>query len=414
MNLTGNSKINSLVGNAAANVHDGKGGADTLRGARGNDTYVVDNAGDRIIELAGQGADIARISASYTLDAGASVETLIASGNAAISLTGSASANSLVGNAARNTLNGGRGIDTMSGLAGNDTYVVDNPRDKVIEAVGRGTDTVRTSVSYALDAGASVETLQVQNPGSTAAFSLTGNAFANKIFGNKANNAINGRAGGDTMQGFAGNDTYTVDNVRDVVVEAAAGGIDRVNSSVTETLAANVDNLTLTGRANINGTGNGLNNFIIGNAGINTISGATGNDLLNGGANDDVIIGGPGRDTMTGSTGRDRFDFNAAGEIGNGPTPDVIADFVHLTDDIDLSTIDANGALAGNTAFTFRPAPGTLFTGAPGQLRWFRENPSGTADDRTTIQGDTDGDRVANFEIRLLGLHNLTAADFIL
>ena len=121
-----------------------------MSGAKGNDRYVIDNAGDRIIEAAGQGTDSASTTASYTLGLGVSVETLTALGNGALSLTGNQFANTLVGNAAGNTLNGGTGIDTMSGLAGNDNYIVDNSSDVVIEGNGRGTDNIRTSVSYVL------------------------------------------------------------------------------------------------------------------------------------------------------------------------------------------------------------------------------------------------------------------------
>ena len=80
------------------------------------------------------------------------------------------------------------------------------------------------------------------------------------------------------MAGGAGNDTYVVDNVGDIVVEKAGEGTDLVQSSVTFTLAANVENLTLTGGANINGTGNALGNFLVGNTGNNTLNGGAGAD----------------------------------------------------------------------------------------------------------------------------------------
>ena len=88
-------------------------------------------------------------------------------------------------------------------------------------------------------------------------------------------------------------------------------------------------------------------------------------------------------------------------------TRDVITDFT-VGDDIDLSTIDANGAAAGNTAFSFLATNGAVFTGVAGQLRWQK---SATL---TLVEGDTNGDRVADFQIQLTGSKNLTAADFIL
>ncbi len=108
---------------------------------------------------------------------------------------------------------------------------------------------------------------------------------------------------------------------------------------------------------------------------------------------------------MTGGTGADDFDFNTVAEIGKGATRDVIRDFAHLSDDIDLSTIDANGAAAGHT-FSFVAAQGTAFSGAKGQLRWFQDNPAGTVNDKTIVQGDINGDKVADFQIQLAGLQD--------
>ena len=125
--------------------------------------------------------------------------------------------------------------------------------------------------------------------------------------------------------------------------------------------------------------------------------------------------GGLGRDTLVGGLGVDVFDFNAVAETGKtATTRDIITDFVHLTDKINLSVIDANGAAAGNTAFMFVAAPGTTFTGAKGQLRWFQENPAGTANDKTIVQGDVDGNKLADFQIQLSGLKTLTGGDFVL
>ena len=83
---------------------------------------------------------------------------------------------------------------------------------------------------------------------------------------------------------------------------------------------------------------------IVGSDGDDHIDGAGGNDTINAGGANDFLVGGLGTDTMTGGVGSDRFDFNTVAEIGNGATRDVIRDFAHLIDKIDLSTIDANGA----------------------------------------------------------------------
>src|ERR671932_1159339 len=103
------------------------------------------------------------------------------------------------------------------------------------------------------------------------------------LFGLDGGDILDGGTGSDRMEGGAGNDLYIVDNVNDVVVEAVNAGFDGVQSSVTWTLDTNLENLTLTGNANINGTGNALNNIINGNAGNNTLNGGDGNDTLYGG-----------------------------------------------------------------------------------------------------------------------------------
>ena len=117
---------------------------------------------------------------------------------------------------------------------------------------------------------------------------------------------------------------------------------------------------------------------------------------------------------MTGGAGGDDFDFNSVAEIGKGATRDIIRDFIHLSDDIDLSTIDANGAAAGDAAFSFLAVKGAAFTGVAGQLRWFQDNRPGSVNDKTIIEGDINGNRVADFQIQLTGLKSLTAGDFIL
>ena len=137
------------------------------------------------------------------------------------------------------------------------------------------------------------------------------------------------------MIGGAGNDTFVVNSIRDVLADSA--GVDLVKSTVSKTLAAGFEKLTLLGAAAINGTGNAAANIMTGNAGNNKLFGLGGSDNLNGGARNDVLTGGLGKDTMTGGAGADDFDFNSVAEIGRGATRDIIRDFVHLIDDIDLS-----------------------------------------------------------------------------
>jgi len=342
-NLTGSAFNDTLTGDDNANVLDGGVGADTMTGGLGDDIYIVDNAADKVTEIAGQGTDTIRSTITYvlggTLNPGtAAVENLELTGTAAINATGNALDNHLVGNAAANTLDGGTGADAMSGGLGDDTYIVDNAGDTVTELDGQGADTVRTSVTFALT-GNFVETLVLTG---SAAISGTGNTLDNTLTGNSAANTLDGAAGADTMTGGLGNDTYIVDNVNDKAIELSGQGTDSVLSSVTYALSGAlyatgtfVENLQLTGTAAINGTGNGLNNTLIGNDGANKLSGLTGNDMLDGGA---------GSDTLSGGAGADTFVFSKAPAAGN---IDTITDFVVVDDTIRLASSAFGGLPAG-------------------------------------------------------------------
>ena len=245
----GNSLANSIFGNTGNNLIDGGVGADAMAGGAGNDTYFVDNAGDAVIENAGQGNDAAFASINYGLTA--NVETLVLQGGADLQGFGNALANSLFGNSGNNLLDGGAGADAMSGGAGNDTYFVDNAADAVIENAGQGNDSVFASISYGLTAN--VETLVLQGTADLQGF---GNGSANTLFGNSGNNLLDGGAGADVMRGGAGNDTYFVDNAADTVIENAGQGNDAVFASVNYGLTANVETLVLQGGADLQGFGN--------------------------------------------------------------------------------------------------------------------------------------------------------------
>jgi Ca2+-binding RTX toxin-like protein len=217
---------------------------------------------DVVTELSSEGTDAVQASVSHSL--GANVENLTLIGISAINGTGNALANTLVGNAAANQLDGGAGNDTMRGGAGDDVYVIDAVGDVIVENASEGVDMVRASVSTTL--ATNVENLVLTG---SALINGTGNALANALTGNLANNLLDGKAGADTMTGGAGNDTYVVDALGDSIAENVGEGTDLVQSALTWTLAANVENLTLTGTAALNGTGNALANTLVGNAGAN-------------------------------------------------------------------------------------------------------------------------------------------------
>ena len=291
--LTGNSGDNILTGNGGNDTLDGGGGTDTLIGGAGDDTYIIDSAGVTVTENPGGGnADQVNSSATFTLSA--NVENLTLTGNSAIDGTGNADANVLTGNSGNNTLDGGAGTDTLIGGAGDDTYIVDETADVITENnAGDGTDQVNSSATFTLSANVENLTLTgnsaIDGTGNADANVLTGNSGANILIGNGGNDTLDGSGGADDMRGGTGDDTYTVDNVGDVITEIAAEGTDQVNSSVTYTLAANVDHLTLTGSSNIDGTGNADDNTIIGNSGNNTLIGGEGADNIQGGLGTDTV-----------------------------------------------------------------------------------------------------------------------------
>lgn len=229
---------------------------------------------------------------------------------------------------------------------------------------------------------------------------------------------LDGGAGADEMRGGDGDDFYYVQDIGDVVVELAAKGYDRVQSSITYTLPSNVEFLTLGGSAatnNINGVGNELVNEIIGNAGANLLSGRGGNDTLwgregddrlRGGDGDDTLIGGVGVDNLHGDVGADSFLFRD-GSDSNMLGRDTIHDFSQIEGDrIDLSRIDANTSLGGNQAFTFIGA--SAFGNNAGELRAFTKN------GETFIHADLDGDSTIDFSVKLATAVNLLGSDFIL
>ena len=209
----------------------------------------------------------------------------LAGTSGADNLVGAAGNDSLSGLGGNDTLDGGQGADTMIGGLGNDVYLVDDSGDVVVENASEGTDVVYASISYAL--GSNVENLTLSG---SAAINGAGNTLNNLITGNAAANIIDGGAGADTMAGGAGDDAYVVDNAGDSVLEAASAGTDSVSSSVSYALTANVENLTLTGSAAINGAGNALNNIITGNAAANIIDGGAGADTMAGGAGNDAYV----------------------------------------------------------------------------------------------------------------------------
>jgi serralysin len=292
--LLGNGGNDTLIGGAGDDVLTGGAGNDKLKGGAGSDVYYVD-AGDTIDEEDNIGHDYVVSAGSVNLSilGGGAIEHAELTGKANVNLIGNAAGNQLVGNAGANLLDGLGGQDFMVGGLGNDTYVIDYDGDYVGEDENGGIDLIRSTFAVDLSVLTNVEHAELK--GGTD-IDATGNASANILTGNSGDNRLDGREGKDKMTGGLGDDTYVLDNTGDIVSEtvtnAKGGGVDTIEATFTFSLAkyANVDNLTLTGTGNFNGTGNALANTISGNAGNNVLDGGGGADLLKGDAGNDKYV----------------------------------------------------------------------------------------------------------------------------
>ncbi len=209
-------------------------------------------------------------------------------------LIGTAGRDVMDGLGGNDRLDGGGDADILIGGTGNDIYIVDNVADTVVELASEGTDLVQASVSYTLSDNVENLTLTgiaaIQGTGNALANRIAGNAGANILTGGAGNDILNGANGADTMIGGLGDDIFQVDNDADSVIEVAGEGTDTVQSYISVVLAANVENLTLTGTAAIDGTGNSLANTIIGNSAANRLSGGAGDDIYVIDSLDDTVV----------------------------------------------------------------------------------------------------------------------------
>ena len=362
INATGNAGGNRLLGNEANNVLDGLAGDDVLEGlgghdtllgglgndmldggtdsdhlagGAGNDTYVVDQQDDVVVELAGEGSDTVIARSDFTLSD--HVESLILSeGYSAYNGTGNAGDNLITGNSAANRLDGAAGADRMVGGTGNDTYVVDNVGDDVVEVAGEGADTVEASIDYVL--GSTLENLILTG---TADLQGTGNDGDNVLIGNAGSNRLDGGLGGDDMYGGDGDDTFVNDSSEDWIYENEGAGIDTVERRYETNLilSSNVENLVLAAGI-ATGNGNDLDNVITGNASANTLGGWYGDDTLHGLDGDDNLFGVNGNDTLYGGAGNDYLDGGTGVDYLEGGS----GNDVYITDDSNDVVVEASGA----------------------------------------------------------------------
>jgi Ca2+-binding RTX toxin-like protein len=408
----------TLIGNALDNTILGmdEDGAETMIGLAGDDSYTVNNLGDVVVEQPGEGHDeVFTTLASYTL--GANVETLRGAPGDDRTLTGNALDNLVAGNtgddvlnggAGNDTLVGGQGVDRLDGGAGLDLASYADAEAAVTAVVRDG---VQNTGGGGRDGLVSIEGFI----GSAFGDRLTGSAGTNALSGGAGNDILNGMGGDDTLSGGDGDDLFYVNASGDLVIEGADAGWDVVRAGADYMLGNNVEELFI-GGAGQNGSGNALANVIHGAAASNCLAGLGGDDVIrgdagrdtiDGGAGADLIDGGAGKDTLTGGADRDVFQFRD-GDFGTTRAlADVITDFSHAAGErIQLNLVDANTVAGGNQAFGWIGSG--AFTGVAGQLHYAQ------AGGNTYVEGDTNGDGLADFVIMLTGTHGLVASDFVL
>ncbi|MEF8735243.1 MAG: calcium-binding protein [Candidatus Accumulibacter necessarius] len=332
--LDGGAGNDSLVGGAGNDTLNGGAGVDTLVGGLGDDSYMVGEVGDIVLEnpIQNEGYDSVTVGlagpGTYTLTA--NVEEAWLSATAGVSLVGNDVDNLLAGNGAANNLAGLEGDDLLLGGAGNDTldggvdddYLYgDTGNDSLLG--GDGNDELDGGDgSDTLDGGQGDDTLlgdtgndsllardgNDELDGGDGNDTLDGGTGDDSLLGGLGNDTLIGGTGDDTLQGNEGNDLYLVDSALDVVTEAAGQGLDRVDTALASyTLSADVENLTYTGGSAFAGTGNAVNNSLVGAAGNDSLSGLAGDDTLIGNAGNDTLNGGADQDSLVGGFGDDVY-----------------------------------------------------------------------------------------------------------
>ena len=378
-------------------------------------------------------------------------------------LSGEAGADTLLGGVGDDTLDGGAGADMLFGGAGDDLYratLAEAAGDILSEAggdgtdrlaltdniarnldfaragddlvIGQGGDAIIISGQYAgnrveqLEDAGEVYSLRVNGAGTNGADifvasdsggAIAGNAGNDLLFGGTGRDLLDGGAGDDLLVGGLDNDFYIIDSAGDEITGEIAfslgGGIDTIRAFIDYTQPENIELLRLgniTDTAPLNGTGNDAPGTLVGNAGANSLTGRGGDDQLNGNGGDDVITGNTGRDTIVGGAGADMFIYTAyADSRAGGLNRDVINGFTRGEDVIDLAAMDADTTSFGvDDAFEFIGTTG--FSGHAGELRL--QGLGGA--NAVLIEGDHNGDSVADFQIFVNLTTVLGAGDFIL
>src|SRR5262245_42834757 len=444
-NVSGSAFNDTLIGDPSANVLIGGDGTDVINAGAGDD-FLVGGAGDDDI-VGGDGIDtLSYASATAGIyidlhtsgfnrqDGGDGLDLLYGDIE---NLIGSAFDDDLLGNDAANVLDGGAGDDEIW-ASGIDDRLIGGAGDDFLSGSGYGVTTFvfginsghdlvagftpkATLPSYlphdvieidprvlpdftALMAAATEDeygntTVRLSDASSIVLWSVSKASLSADDFlfvspGWEGNDTLYSTSGNDTLNGGSGNDTASyAAAAAGVIVSLATSGPQNTIGAGTDTLVS-IENLT-------------------GSSFADTLFGDDWNNTLIGGLGNDRLTGQDGRDTLTGDAGNDVFVVNAIDEsTANLLMCDLITDFAQGADRIDLSSIDANWFKNGNQSFRF--VGPEEFSLRAGELRYETIDQAGTADDRTIIYGDIEGNGTSDFEIELVGLYTLSSHDFIL
>ena len=363
--------------------HNGTSGSDIYYGSNQFDNVLAGNGDDEV--HAGPGNDV--------IDGGGGNDTLI----------------------------GGTGFDILKGGPGDDDYYVED-LDAVVELFSGATgghDRIFTDIDF--NAPTNVEELIATGIG---ALTLNGNILNNRLKGNDSANSLAGGEGSDTlvgmgghdhldgglgrdrMEGGSGNDEYIVDASTDIVFELDAEGTDHVFSSANHTLGNYIENLTLTGTGDIAGSGNGLDNVIIGNAGNNLISGGAGDDQMHGGDGDDIYVIDSVLDVITDTSGIDTVRTSISYTLQDGLENAQLLGIRRT----DLTGNAANNELVGNFGINILDGKGgtdTLTGGSQGDV-FVSSVSDGTYD---TIMDFSSGEDSISIYANAFGLEALSVLD---
>jgi len=287
---------------------------------------------------------------------------------------------------------GGTVTGVIHGGAASDLFNVNSIGLTITDASGLDYDLVNASVDFTLGNG--IEALRLfQN-----AVYGAGNAQNNGIEGNAMANILLGEFGADSVLGYIGADSLFggADN------DSLYGGDedDQLNGGAQEDQLFGEDGSdALRGQAG--------NDYMSGGADDDILLGGTGNDSLYGGDGSDVLTGGAGKDLLVGAGDDDTFVFGKGDSGKTASTRDVISGFAVGVDTVDLSRMDANTTNANpNDAFTFIAAG--AFTLVAGQLHHV------VSGGNILLEGDTNADGLADFQIQLNGIAAIAVGDLVL